>query len=160
MSTHVLISFILFQCAVMTAETACRIMSSGEENYVSSRQERIGVLFAPAFCSIFRSAFVPHSLRPTALIRRLKFRSQRSRGEGATPQTATVASSPPAHLGARPGSAGAVQVPSEGNSHLLFLHDNWWSLCACCASSFNPAAGAGSAVRMATTVANSTRMPN
>jgi len=30
----------------MTAEVACRIISSGEENYVSSRQERIGASVA------------------------------------------------------------------------------------------------------------------
>ena len=47
---------IFFQCAVMTAEVACRIISSGEENYVSSRQERIGLFHLSA-----------HSLFPTTV---------------------------------------------------------------------------------------------
>ena len=60
--------------------------------------------------------YASHSLRSTALIRRLKFRSQRSRGDGSTPQSSTVASSPAAHLGGRPGSAGPSLDPSDGTT--------------------------------------------
>jgi hypothetical protein len=52
-----IVELIIFsQCAVMTAEVACRIISSGEENYVSSRQERIGLFHLSA-----------HSLFPTTV---------------------------------------------------------------------------------------------
>ena len=56
----------------MSAETACRIMSSGEENYVSSRQERIGLFFASIPIYIFPqlcvSFFAFHSVDSTAQI--------------------------------------------------------------------------------------------
>jgi hypothetical protein len=39
----------------MTAEVACRIISSGEENYVSSSQERIGAVFMHFLISLKNS---------------------------------------------------------------------------------------------------------
>ena len=110
----------------MAAEVACRIISSGEGNYVSSRQERIGAFIcdvAPAHASLLISCS-----SSTALIRRLKFRVQRSNPDRSTPQPAIVPASPSAHVGrSGPGATHSVpaQNPSEGSSR-------------CCVSSLIP----------------------
>ena len=101
----------------MTAEVACRIISSGEENYVSSSQERIGAVFIHMI-DIFDNICLI-LLLSTALIRRLKFRLQRS--DRSTPQSSGVATSPSVHL-RRPGTgpfnstvADPTHIPSEGS---------------------------------------------
>jgi hypothetical protein len=96
------------QCAVMTAEVACRIISSGEENYVSSRQERIGASVAITIHVISR--VLSHALLLPALIRRLKFRVQRSNSDRGTPQPSSTI--PSGHLG-RSGSGTTHSVPAQ-----------------------------------------------
>jgi hypothetical protein len=168
--TNVMLLFLLhllllLQCAVMSAEVACRIISSGEENYVSSRQERIGAVLARMSQCCSQYSF--SSFASTALIRRLKFRLKQS--DGASPLPPSAAASPSVHVGrsaAASAHATAAQQSEGGSRHRFHF------LCFLLMSAFTAvchfvffvemiaSAGFGAAMRMASTVANFMKLPS